>query len=166
MLTCQLNVELQYWCSSVLCCHLTTAFLKEKSVCIRRKYTIGEKRKMKRERTARNRQLKRLSTAQVIQVLRSDHDKTKKQLCHNQKFAQLYCQERKSCQVPTICVTLLQIPRSALVPNNCDGNVVDRGSFGIVKQMLYKRALMLLLKLLTVITAQSQFYVRPVSCQS
>ena len=117
MLTCQLNVELQYWCSSVLCCHLTTAFLKEKSVCIRRKYTIGEKRKMKRERTARNRQLKRLSTAQVIQVLRSDHDKTKKQLCHNQKFAQLYCQERKSCQVPTICVTLLQIPRSALVPN-------------------------------------------------
>ena len=31
-----------------------------------------------------------------------------------------------------------QIPRSALVPNNCKGNVIGRGSFGIVKQIMYR----------------------------
>ncbi|XP_065888089.1 mitogen-activated protein kinase kinase kinase 7-like [Dysidea avara] len=113
---------------------------------IRRANTVAEKQKMKRDRKARKRQRKKCGAAEVVKQLyqaKLDHDKTKNQLAFNQKLAQLYwdrwrheVQERKCRRVLPLRVNLPVIPRSSL--HDTEKGVVGRGSFGVVKHMMYR----------------------------
>ena len=98
---------------------------------------------MKRDRKARKQQRKKHGSAEVVKQLYQDHDKTKNQLAFNQKLAQLYwdcwrheVQERKSRRVLLSPVNRQIIPRSSL--HDTEKGVVGRGSFGVVKHMMYR----------------------------
>ena len=90
--------------------------------------------------------MKRCKAAKISDQLtqaKLDHEKTKKRLQFNQKLAQLYwdrwrheVQERKHQPSMPTRMTLPQISKSALLPagDSCEA----RGSFGIVKHMLYR----------------------------
>ena len=98
---------------------------------------------MKRERRIRKRQMKRCNSAKISEQLtqaKLDHEKTIKKLKFNQKLAQLYwdrwrheVQERKHQPLMPTCMTLTQIPSSALLPTGDSregkAKVVGRGSF-------------------------------------
>ena len=97
---------------------------------------------MKRDRRIRVRQIRRCGAAEVVKQLvqvKSDHDKTKKQLVFNQELAQLYwdrwrheVQERKYHRTFPTRVSLPQIPMSALSSHDSEGGVVGRGSYTVV----------------------------------
>ena len=96
--------------------------------------------------------MKRYNSAKISEQLtqaKLDHEKTIKKLKFNQKLAQLYwdrwrheVQERKHQPLMPTRMTLTQIPSSALLPTGDShegkAKVVGRGSFGIVKHMLYR----------------------------
>ena len=123
-----------------------------KNMRLRKTNTIEQKRRMKRERRIRKRQMKRYNSAKISEQLtqaKLDHEKTIKKLKFNQKLAQLYwdrwrheVQERKHQPLMPTRMTLTQIPSSALLPTGDSregkAKVVGRGSFGIVKHMLYR----------------------------
>lgn len=116
---------------------------------LRKRNTIEQKQKMKRERRIRKRQMKRCNTAKQLTEAKLDHEKTKENLKFKQKLTLLYwdywrheVEERKHRPSIPTRVTLPQISRSALLPvgDSCEGKakVVGHGSFAIVKHMLYK----------------------------